>query len=106
LKIAALPPDTPRALLALGRTRRAHLSHGNAAGIMIESTATLHISEAEPARDVHAVLEKVRQGSEVVCRAGSSGRGDHEARGRAWTFAFGEDMEEIVRNRQFCGPTS
>ena len=33
---------------------------------MIEGMAVLHISEAELARDVHAVLRKVRQGEEVV----------------------------------------
>jgi len=33
---------------------------------MIEGMAALHISEAELARDLHAVLEQVRQGSEVV----------------------------------------
>jgi antitoxin (DNA-binding transcriptional repressor) of toxin-antitoxin stability system len=34
--------------------------------LMIGSMAALHISEAELARDLHAVLEKVRQGSEIV----------------------------------------
>jgi antitoxin (DNA-binding transcriptional repressor) of toxin-antitoxin stability system len=33
--------------------------------------AVLHISEAELARDVHAVLEKVRQGAEVVIEQNS-----------------------------------
>jgi antitoxin (DNA-binding transcriptional repressor) of toxin-antitoxin stability system len=33
---------------------------------MIEDMAQLHMSEAELARDLHAVLEKVRQGIEVV----------------------------------------
>jgi antitoxin (DNA-binding transcriptional repressor) of toxin-antitoxin stability system len=33
---------------------------------MIGSMAVLHISEAELARDLHAVLEQVRQGGEVV----------------------------------------
>ena len=33
---------------------------------MIEDMAQVHISEAELARDVHAVIEKVRQGAEVV----------------------------------------
>ena len=33
---------------------------------MIEGMAVLHITEAELARDVHAVLQKVRQGAEVV----------------------------------------
>jgi len=33
---------------------------------MIEDMAVLHITEAELARDVHAVLEKVQNGTEVV----------------------------------------
>jgi antitoxin (DNA-binding transcriptional repressor) of toxin-antitoxin stability system len=33
---------------------------------MIEDVMTVHMTEAELARDVHAVLEKVRQGIEVV----------------------------------------
>src|ERR1039457_5515320 len=33
---------------------------------MIEDMAQLHMTEAELARDLHAVLEKVRQGVEVV----------------------------------------
>jgi antitoxin (DNA-binding transcriptional repressor) of toxin-antitoxin stability system len=33
---------------------------------MIEGMAVLHMSESELARDIHAVLEKVRQGAEVV----------------------------------------
>lgn len=32
----------------------------------MEHMAVLHITEAELARDLHAVLEKVRQGAEVV----------------------------------------
>ena len=33
---------------------------------MIEGMATVHMSEAEVARDLHAVLAKVQQGVEVV----------------------------------------
>src|SRR5260370_40090884 len=33
---------------------------------MIEDMAQLHLTEAELARDLHAVLEKVRQGVEIV----------------------------------------
>jgi len=33
---------------------------------MIESMASLHMTEAEVARDLHAVLEKVRKGIEIV----------------------------------------
>ena len=33
---------------------------------MIETMATLRITEAELARDIHAVLAKVQEGAEVV----------------------------------------
>src|SRR5262244_1785710 len=33
---------------------------------MIEEMATMRISEAELARDIHAVLAKVREGAEVI----------------------------------------
>ena len=33
---------------------------------MIEDMMTVHVTEAELARDLHAVLEKVRQGVEIV----------------------------------------
>jgi antitoxin (DNA-binding transcriptional repressor) of toxin-antitoxin stability system len=33
---------------------------------MIEDMAQVHMSEAELARDLHAVLEQVRQGAEVI----------------------------------------
>lgn len=33
---------------------------------MIEGMAQVHMSEAEVARDLHAVLERVRQGAEVI----------------------------------------
>jgi antitoxin (DNA-binding transcriptional repressor) of toxin-antitoxin stability system len=33
---------------------------------MIEGMAQVHMSEAEVARDLHAVLEKVREGVEVI----------------------------------------
>ena len=33
---------------------------------MLEDMAQVHISEAELAQDLHAVLEKVRQGAEVI----------------------------------------
>lgn len=96
---------------------------------MIERMAALHISEAELARDLHAVLERVRQGSEVVVEQ------DHrpvaimkpapEQLGRLLSESiaiarqreiengyaavldpdFAEDMEEIVRSRQPWNPT-
>src|SRR5579863_8066151 len=34
--------------------------------VIMEAMATVHMSEAEVARDLHAVLERVRQGVEVV----------------------------------------
>ncbi len=34
--------------------------------VMIEAMATVHITEAELARDTHAVLAKVREGAEIV----------------------------------------
>jgi antitoxin (DNA-binding transcriptional repressor) of toxin-antitoxin stability system len=37
---------------------------------MIKDMAQVHITEAELARDVHAVLEKVRQGEEVIIKEG------------------------------------
>jgi len=37
---------------------------------MIEAMAGRHISEAELARDVHAVLESVRRGNEIVVEQG------------------------------------
>ena len=37
---------------------------------MIEDMSTIRITETELARDVHAVLEKVRQGIEVVVEQG------------------------------------
>jgi antitoxin (DNA-binding transcriptional repressor) of toxin-antitoxin stability system len=96
---------------------------------MIEGMAALHISEADLARDLHAVLEQVRQGSEVVVEqdhrpvailkpAQQPGRLLSESiaiarqlekeRGYAPVLDpdFAEDVEEIVRNRQLWNPTS
>jgi anthranilate/para-aminobenzoate synthase component I len=50
---------------------------------MIENVAIERISEADLARDVHAVLDKVQNGAEVVIDSD-----------------FAADVEEIVRNRQ------
>ncbi len=38
---------------------------------MMRNIMTVHITEAELARDVHAVLERVRQGVEVVIEQGN-----------------------------------
>jgi antitoxin (DNA-binding transcriptional repressor) of toxin-antitoxin stability system len=96
---------------------------------MIEDMAQLHMSEAELARDLHAVLEKVRRGDEVVveddhrpiavlrpadlprrtiseCIAIAVQR--EEERGYAVTLDpdFAADVDEIVRNRKPWNPPS
>src|SRR5271165_6532740 len=96
---------------------------------MIEDMAHVHISEAELARDLHAVLEKVRQGAEVIvernhqpvavlrsavpqrrtiseCIARAERR-DKE-RGYAVTLEpdFADIVEQIVRNRKPWNPSS
>jgi antitoxin (DNA-binding transcriptional repressor) of toxin-antitoxin stability system len=91
--------------------------------------AALHISEAELARDLHAVLERVRQGGEVVVErdhrpvaimkpAEQPGRLLSESiaiarqreseRGSAAVLDpdFAEDIEDIARNRPLWNPTS
>jgi antitoxin (DNA-binding transcriptional repressor) of toxin-antitoxin stability system len=96
---------------------------------MIGSMAALHISEADLARDLHAVLEQVRQGGEVVVEqdhrpvaimkpAQQPGRLLSEsiaiARQREKERGYAavldpdsaEDVEDIVRNRQLWNPTS
>jgi antitoxin (DNA-binding transcriptional repressor) of toxin-antitoxin stability system len=96
---------------------------------MIGGMAALHISEAELARDLHAVLEQVRQGDEVVVEedhhpvaiikpAEQAGRLLSESiaiarqrekeRGSPVLLDpdFAEDLEDIVRNRQIRNPTS
>jgi antitoxin (DNA-binding transcriptional repressor) of toxin-antitoxin stability system len=96
---------------------------------MIGCMAVLHISEADLARDLHSVLERVRQGSEVVVEqnhtpivilkpAPQPGRLLSESiaiakqREKDLGFAavldpdFAEDIEEIVRNRQPWNPGS
>ena len=91
--------------------------------------ATLHITEADLAKDVHAVLEQVKQGGEVVIEqdnrpvavikpAGDGPRTLSESIARAKKREeergyrvvldpdFAEDMEQIVRNRQPWNPKS
>ncbi len=91
--------------------------------------AARHISEAELERDLHAVLEQVRQGVEIVVEqdhrpvaimkpAEQAGRLLSEsiaiARQREKEHGsaaildpdFARDMEEIVRNRQPWNPAS
>jgi antitoxin (DNA-binding transcriptional repressor) of toxin-antitoxin stability system len=94
---------------------------------MIEDMAVLHITEAELARDVHGVLEKVRQGTEVIVEqnhqpvavlrsAAPSGRTISESialaeqrereRGFAITLDpdFAEAVENVVRARKPWNP--
>ena len=86
---------------------------------MIESMAQLHMTEAELARDLHAVLERVRQGAEVVVEEGhrrvalikpveGPGRPIDEciaiARARGSDAVldedFARDLEEIIDRRE------
>ena len=87
---------------------------------MIESMTTVRITEAELARDVRAVLDKVEQGSEVIIEQEDhrpvavissphrSGRPIteilSEARQRNSTVTldenFGKDLEEIIASHQ------
>ena len=96
---------------------------------MMENMAQVHMTEAELARDLHGVLEKVRQGAEVVIEQDhrpvaviktppGPGRMLSECiriakqrekeRGYAVTLDpdFASDVEEIVRNRQPWDPPS
>jgi len=85
---------------------------------MIESMATMRITEAELARDVHAVLAKVQEGFEVIVERDHrlvatiqppkrSGRPISEciasasAEGSKVTLdgGFGKDVEEGIRDR-------
>ena len=86
---------------------------------MIEEMVSLRISEAELARDLHAVLEKVQEGVEVIVeqdhRAVAVIKTPHrtgrpitqilrEARQRNSTVTldedFGTDLEEIISRHQ------
>jgi antitoxin (DNA-binding transcriptional repressor) of toxin-antitoxin stability system len=86
---------------------------------MIEDMAVLHMTEAELARDLHAVLEKVRQGAEIVVEEGyrtvalikpvqGPGRPLDEciaiakAQGSGATLDedFAQDLEEIIAQRR------
>ncbi len=97
---------------------------------MIGSMAVLHVSEAELARDLHAILEQVRQGGEVVVEQDQlpvaimkpmpqqPGRLLSESiaiakqreneRGHAAVLDpdFADDVEDLVSNRQMWNPTS
>lgn len=94
---------------------------------MIGDMAQLHMSEAELARDLHAVLEKVRQGLEVVVEsehrpvavlrsAGPPRRtiseciaiAEQREKDRGYPITldpdFAGDVEEIVQNRKPWAP--
>jgi hypothetical protein len=96
---------------------------------MIGVMATVRISEAELARDIHAVLAKVREGIEVIVEedhrpvavirkpqgpgrtiseAIALAKEHEEETGRAPTLDpdFAADVEEIVRNRKPWNPPS
>ena len=86
---------------------------------MIEEMAQVHMTEAEVVQDIQAVLEKVRQGIEIIVEQGDRtvavikpvqgpGRLIDEcialakARGSGATLdeGFAKDLEEIIANRQ------
>jgi len=94
---------------------------------MIEGMAQVHITEAEAARDFHAVLAQVRKGAEIVIDEDDKpvavlrafeqpGRtisecialAEQRERGYAITLDpdFAETVEEVVRNRQPWNPPS
>jgi hypothetical protein len=94
---------------------------------MIEAMATLHITEAELARDIHAVLAKVQAGAEIVveqdhrpvavirsllpkgrllseCIALAEAHEKESGQSPVLDSDFAEDVKEIVRNRRPWNP--
>jgi antitoxin (DNA-binding transcriptional repressor) of toxin-antitoxin stability system len=86
---------------------------------MIEGMVRLHMSQAELVKDIQAVLEKVRQGAEVIVEDGhhavavikpvqGPGRSIDEciaiakARGSGATLdeGFAKDLEDIIASRE------
>jgi antitoxin (DNA-binding transcriptional repressor) of toxin-antitoxin stability system len=84
-----------------------------------DDMAVLHITEAELARDIHGVLEKIRQGAEIIVEHEhrpvarmTSVRGPGrplsecialaDAHGSTVTLddLFGRDLEEIIASRR------
>lgn len=112
------PEATKRARMpALSNARSRSRRGGRAA--MIEDSMAVHMTEAELARDLHTVLEKVRQGLEVVVEQDSrpvavirspkrSGRPISECIASARASAskitldggFAADVEEGIRSRE------
>ncbi len=96
---------------------------------MIEDMAVLHMTEAELARDVHGVLDKIRDGAEVIVERDAQpvavikpaqpnprtlsdlirlAEEREKKRGYAITLDpdYAADVEEIVRSRQPWNPPS
>ena len=86
---------------------------------MIEGLAQVHMTKAKLARDLHAVLEKVRQGAEVIIEDGyrrvavikpvqGPGRSIDECiaiarahnSGATLDEDFAKDLEEIIASRK------
>lgn len=86
---------------------------------MIEDMAQIHMSEADLVKDIQAVLEKVRHGTEVIVEEGhhtiavikpvrGPGRSLDECiaiakargSGAALDEDFAKDLQEIIANRQ------
>jgi hypothetical protein len=65
---------------------------------MIEAMATLRMTEAELARDIHAVLAKVQQGAEIVVEGGSPPRCGHSFAGPP-----GPNAVRVHRTRRGAG---
>jgi hypothetical protein len=86
---------------------------------MMKNMAQVHMTEAELARDLHAVLEKVQKGAEVIverdaqpvavikspqfqersideCIALASAHGSHAT----LDDKFGKDLEDIINSRR------
>ena len=63
--------------------------------------AVLHITEAELARDVHGVLEKVRQGAEVVIE-----QDNHPVAVLKPTAARGRKISEVIAALEASGASA
>jgi antitoxin (DNA-binding transcriptional repressor) of toxin-antitoxin stability system len=91
--------------------------------------AQVHMSEAELARDLHAVLERVRQGTEVIVErdhqplavlrtvapqrrtiSDSIALAEHRDKERGYAVTldsdFASDVEQIARSRKPWNPSS
>ena len=68
---------------------------------MIEHIMTERMTEAELARDVHAVLEKVRQGVEVVIE-----RNDRPVAVLRPPHVTGRKISEVIAALEACGASA